>query len=167
MIEILVLYVLKRYDCSIYRISKIIETTFFALFKPSFGSLNPAIKRLEGMGCIEVSSSLTEGGKRVKRVSITSFGEKYFKNCMQTYEFTNPSNFLNDANILLFCSNILEGEDLLKFLDNLNLQCKIFINKINSGLNDSYNPLNDLQKKIVNEILFQTKKIEGICEKGQ
>ncbi len=167
MIDILALYVLKKYDCSIYRISKIIKTTFYAFFKPSFGSLNPALKRLEGMGCVESEKQMTEGGKAVLRVSITQFGEKYLKNLMQTYEFTNPSSFLNDARILLFCSNILEGEDLRIFYQNLYVQTKIFINQINEGLNDVYTPLAEEQKKVVLSVLKDAKEIEEICTKAQ
>ena len=53
MIEIAILYVLNKHDATIYRLGKIIEEYFFAYLKTSTGTINPALKRLADLGCVE------------------------------------------------------------------------------------------------------------------
>jgi hypothetical protein len=53
MIEIVILYVLNKYDCTIYRLRKLIEDLFFAYLKTTCGTVTPALKRLEKLGCVE------------------------------------------------------------------------------------------------------------------
>ena len=62
MIEIAILYVLNKYDATIYRISKIIDELFFAYLKSSSGTINPALKRLEKLGCVEYNEKMSDGG---------------------------------------------------------------------------------------------------------
>ena len=47
MIEAVILYVLDKYDATIYRVARIIDELFFAYLKSSTGTINPALKRLE------------------------------------------------------------------------------------------------------------------------
>ena len=56
MIEILILYILSKYDSTIYKVRKLIEEKFFMYASPSLGTINPALKRLETLSCVEFES---------------------------------------------------------------------------------------------------------------
>ena len=85
MIEIVILYVLNKYDSTIYRIGKIIDEMFFAYLKTSSGTINPALKRLENMGCVEYVEKMSDGGMLSKIYSITSAGKKHLGKCTYRY----------------------------------------------------------------------------------
>ena len=76
MVEILILYILSKYDATIYKIRKLIQERFFMFSKPSLGTINPALKKLEGLSCVEFESKMTDGGMLSKIYKITPFGLK-------------------------------------------------------------------------------------------
>jgi len=119
MIEIVILYILNKYDATIYRIGKIMEEFFFAYLKSSTGTLSPALKRLEKMGCVECQEKMTDGGMLSKVFSITSAGKKHLCETLQMLEFNNPYHVLNDIKIALYCSEVLSVNELISFKENL------------------------------------------------
>ena len=70
MIEILILYILTKYDCTIYKIKKLIEEKFFMYSMPSLGAVNPALKKLESLSCVEFESKMSGGGMLSKTYKI-------------------------------------------------------------------------------------------------
>ena len=61
-----------------YGISKGIRTEFSVLTSPSFGTIKPALMRLEKKGLIKSQKTLSEGGRPSVYYSITKEGEKAF-----------------------------------------------------------------------------------------
>lgn len=149
MIEIVILYVLNKYDATIYRVSKIIDELFFGYLKPSAGTLNPALKRLEKMGCVEFREKMSDGGMLSKIYSITSEGKKHLIDLLQTYTLTNPYHILNEAKILLYCSDILSINELIAFKENLLNNLELYKIKLENGMKNEYITLNDVQKNTV------------------
>ena len=90
MIEIVILYILNKYDSTIYKVGKIIDELFFGYLKTSTGTINPALKRLEKMGCVECSEKMSDGGMLSKIYSITSGGKKHLTEELQRVELNNP-----------------------------------------------------------------------------
>ncbi len=162
MSEIVILYILCRYDATIYKISKIVEELFFAFLKPSLGSLNPAVKKLEKLGCIEIEDKMSQGGMNSKICSITPYGRKYLKSLLLDFDFSNPSNLLNNARIALFCSNVLDEGEKEEFKNNIKNHLILLKAKINQGLNDPYITLDELQKKLCEQKASEIEKILDI-----
>lgn len=165
MVEILILYILNRYDATIYKIAKIIETNFFAFAKPSFGTINPALKRLEELSCVEFISKISEGGKQSKLYSITDFGKKYLKNLMADYPLQNPSSLLNSVNILLFCSDIFGGDEKKEFLKKLSNHLNLYKIEIEKKLFDPYTDFSEFQKTVLKNSYAQTDGLLAIVAK--
>ncbi|MBR1617279.1 PadR family transcriptional regulator [bacterium] len=149
MIEIIILYILNKYDCSIYRLSKIIDELFFAFQKTSAGTINPALKRLENLSCVEYRENMSEGGMKTKIYSITKAGKKHISSLLLNLEYSNPSRFLNDIKMALFCSDILSKEELKEFRENILNLMDIYKIKLEKGLKNEYIQLNELQRKTV------------------
>lgn len=149
MIEIVILYVLNRYDGSIYRIQKVIDELFFPYLKTSSGTVNPAIKRLEKMGCVDCHDKMSEGGMLTKIYSINQTGKKHLTELLQTITFTNPYYVVNDAKIALFCSSVLSVNELLTFKENLLNNLELYKIKLERGLKNEYIELDNIQKQVV------------------
>ena len=159
MIEILILYILKKHDCTIYKIVKLIDEIFFAYAKTSTGSVNPALKRLENLSCVEYKSIMTEGGMLSKIYSITSAGEKHLISLLVNYVSQNPSHILNEAKMLLYCSDILTSGELIEFKNNLRNSLELFKIKLERGLADEYAQRNDIQKRTIELSLQEAKEL--------
>lgn len=164
MLEVMILFTLKKYDCSIYRINKIIEDTFSAYAKPSLGAVNPSIKKLQNLGCITSEASISEGGKRIKTISLTQFGEKYLKSLLLSFEFSNPATFLNTAGILLCASDILNNDEKEKFFLNLLNQIIMYKKFVKDKMDKNYNITSELQEKAMNATLEYAKQLEELCK---
>ena len=119
MIEIVILYILNKYDATIYKIAKITDELFFAYLKSSQGTINPALKRLEKIGCVEYSTKMSDGGMMSKTYSITQTGKKHLSDLMLSFSDKNPYHIINEAKILLYCSDVLSVNELIEFKQNL------------------------------------------------
>ncbi len=149
MIDILILYILSKYDATIYKIRKLIEEKFFMFSTPSLGTINPALKRLESLSCVEFESKMSDGGMLSKTYKITAFGQKYLKNAICSFEFKNKSLVSNNVSILICVSDILdenEKDELYKNCLNTMLLLKA---DVNDALQNPYNMYTDTQKNII------------------
>ena len=159
MSEIVILYILCRYDATIYKISKIMGEMFFAFLKPSLGTINPAIKRLANLGCIETSDFISQGGMASKTCSITPLGRKHLKNLLLSLEFNNPAHILNNVQIAIFCSDVLDEEEKEQFKKNIQNNLILFKGSSLEALKNPYSGLSEEQKNIVNSKIDEVQKI--------
>ena len=159
MSEIVILYILAKYDATIYKISKIMEEMFFAFLKPSFGTINPAVKRLIKLGCIETEDKMSQGGMASKLCSITPIGRKHLKNLLLTLEFNHPAHILNNARIALFCIDILDDNEKEELVKNIHNHLILYKGRTLEALNNPYSNLNDDQKKISMSKVDEAQKI--------
>lgn len=159
MSEIVILYILCRYDATIYKISKIMEEMFFAFLKPSLGTINPAIKRLHNVGCIEIEDKMSDGGMASKLCSITPFGRKHLSNLLLSLELNNPAHILNYSKIALFCSDVLDEAQKKEFLNNLKNYLIVYKGRTQEALNNPYADFNEVQKNAVRANIDEAQKI--------
>ncbi len=159
MFEIVILYILNKYDATIYRICKIIDEFFFAYLKSSAGTVNPALKRLEKLGCVEYEQKTTEGGMLSKTYSITQTGKKHLSDLILNYKEKNPYHILNTAKILLYCCNVLTKEELAEFKLNLSYNLELYKIKLEKGLKNEYINLNEVQKQTVETTLKEVQEL--------
>ena len=159
MIETVILYVLNRYDATIYRIARIIDELFFAFLKSSAGTINPALKRLEKLGCVEYTEKMSDGGMLSKIYSITPEGKKYLKESLLAFTSTNPNHVLSEAKIAIFCSDFLSVGDYSEFKDNMLNNLELYKIKLQNGLKNEYITLKEIQKLSVETALEETEKL--------
>ncbi len=146
MIEIVILYILSKYDATIYRLSKIIDEYFFAYLKSSTGTISPALKRLEKLGCVSYEENMTKGGMLSKTYSITPTGKKHLTEQLLTLKEPNPYHVINTAKIAIYCSDFLSVNEIVEFKENLISVLEILKIKIEKGTSNEYVSLNELQK---------------------
>ena len=152
----MILYILNRHDATIYKIKKLIDELFFAHLKSSIGTISPALKRLEKLGCVEYSENMSDGGMKTKTYSLTMTGKEHLVNLLTTVDNQNPYHILQTAKIAIFCSDILSINEMLEFKENLKNQLELFKIKLEKGLKNEYLCLGDIQKTTVQITLKET-----------
>ena len=132
MIELLILFELNRRVLTMYGVSKAIRTDFSVLTTPSYGTIKPALNRLESNGFVKTRKNMTEGGRPSTYYSITNEGVNELKRLIIYPPQDNPIQFLPTARVKLACADILEKDDQIKML-------KALKNKAESILIDTNN----------------------------
>ena len=111
MIELLILFELNRKVLTMYGISKEIHATFSVLTTPSYGTIKPALKRLEKSGFIKSQKTFSTGGRPSVYYSITKEGNAELKNLITEAPLENPIQFLPSARIKLACADVLDSKE--------------------------------------------------------
>ena len=153
MLELLILYILNKYDCTIYKVQKLIEEMFFIFSCPSLGAINPALKRLEALGCVEYTEFMSEGGKKSKIYKITHFGLKYLKETISLFDFKNQAHMLNNAKVCISISDVLDKTQKENFNVLIKNKLNILKKDIENKLNDPYILYTDAQKNVLNSTI--------------
>ncbi len=129
MIELLILYLLNKYQLTMYAVQKKISEEFAIYTKPSFGTIKPALVRLEAKGFIISKKSFSEGGRPSVFYTITPTGMEELKRLVVARTSENPVKFLNTARIKLICSELLPAEYQLKLIEQLSVKANTIYSK--------------------------------------
>lgn len=162
MIEAVILYILNKYDATIYRVAKIIDEFFFAYLKSSSGTINPALKRLEKLGCVEYKEKMSDGGMLSKIYSITPEGKKHLKELLLSFNSVNPYHVVNEANIAIYCSDILSVSEYNEFKENMLNNLELYKIRLEKGLKNEYITLKENQKQTIEAVLEHIEKLKRL-----
>lgn len=110
MIELLILFVLTRKVLTMYGVSKEIRGDFSVMTTPSYGTIKPALKRLETSGFVKTQKTMSKGGRPSVFYSITQEGIQELKRLITLPPMENPIQFLTSARVKLACADVLEPD---------------------------------------------------------
>lgn len=119
MIELLILFELSKKVLTMYGVSKEIRADFSVLTTPSYGTIKPALNRLQNNGFIKTQKSMTSGGRPSNFYSITNEGINELKRLIAEPPLENPIQFLPMARVKLACADILDTQSQLRMLKEL------------------------------------------------
>lgn len=122
MIELLILHELSKKVLTMYGISKEIKSNFSVLTIPSYGTIKPALNRLEKLSCVKTQKTMSKGGRPSTYYSITQDGKKYLKELLLSPILENPIQFLSTARAKLVCAEILTNTEQLELFRLLKLK---------------------------------------------
>lgn len=155
MINLMILYLLLERDLTMYSIRKHIKIRFSPFTNPSFGALNPALKKLEKKGFISSSKIMSDGGKLSVFYSITNEGQKELRKLMRDAVSENPLQFISEAKVKLSCSSFLGSEDKKEMFEEIKSKAYLFKSYAQNILNDEY-----IQKDFYQKIVLDN----TVCE---
>ncbi len=155
MIELLILFIISKYETSMYGIRKKIIEQFGSYTQPSFGAIKPALKRLEMSGCINSSKTLSEGGKQFGFYSITENGITELKNLLLQEISDNPLQFFTNARIKISCASVLDNDDIQKLCLNLKTQAFTLKNTAENILGKDKNKLSFYQRLMLDNTICE------------
>lgn len=119
MIELLILFELSKKVLTMYGVSKEIRADFSVLTTPSYGTIKPALMRLEKGGFLKTQKTISEGGRPSTYYSITNEGIKELKRLIVEPPLDNPIQFLPMARIKLACADVLDDDAQMVMLREL------------------------------------------------
>lgn len=151
MIELLILYKLSKKVLTMYGISKDILKEFSVLTTPSFGTIKPALDRLEKAGCIKTQKNISKGGRRSTYYSITKDGLEMLENLLLSSMQDNPVQFLNTARVRIICSEVLGKNEQIKLFNILKLKSENIMYDIKCMLDSN---TEDYMHKMIYDNLF-------------
>ena len=153
MIELLILFELNKKTLTMYGVSKEILLDFSVLTTPSYGTIKPALTRLEKSGFLKTQKTMSSGGRPSTYYSITKAGQEELKKLIITPPVENPVQFLTNARIKLACAEILNNKEQLELIENIKY-------KAESVLIDTKNLLADSKLDFYPKMVFDNM----ICE---
>ncbi len=153
MIELLILYELSKKVLTMYGISKEIHLMFSVLTTPSYGTIKPALTRLESAGFVKTQKTMTVGGRPSTYYSITAGGLNELKKLLLAPPQDNPVQFLTSSRIKLACADVLNNEEQIDLFRKLKV-------KAENILLDTQNILNNKKPEFFPKLVFDNL----ICE---
>lgn len=124
MIELLILFELGRKVLTMYGVSKEIRSSFSVLTTPSYGTIKPALSRLEAGGFVKTQKTMSAGGRPSTYYSITKEGFEELKRLITEPPLENPVQFLTMARIKLACADVLSNEKQKKLFRQLRVKAE-------------------------------------------
>lgn len=157
MIELLILYSLSKREKTAYSIRKDIIEFFGNLSEPSFGTVHPALKRLEKGEFVLSKPDFSDGGRKSTYFSITSKGKSYAKKIFQSELSNNPAVFKTQLLSRISAISLLNKEEKEEFLKHAQDRLEIFKANLEKTIKDEYIGLDDYQKKLHEKALKEIK----------
>ena len=127
MIELLILFELNKHVLTMYGVSKEIRGDFSVLTTPSYGTIKPALRRLEQGGFVKTQKTISDGGRPSTFYSITKDGINELKRLIMEEPLENPIQFLPMARVKLACADILDKDEQLKMIGLLKTKAESVI----------------------------------------
>lgn len=124
MIELLILNELSKKVLTMYGISKEIRKSFSVLTTPSYGTIKPALRRLESSGFVKTRKSMSSGGRPSTFYSITKEGTSELKTLLLEPPLENPIQFLTSARVKIACAEILDSSERKQLFRELKNKCE-------------------------------------------
>lgn len=162
MIELLILNELAKKVLTMYGISKEIHSSFSVLTTPSFGTIKPALTRLQKAGYIKSQKTMSTGGRPSVYYSITSQGKEELIRLLLSPTQDNPIQFLTSARVRLACANYLDTKnqiELLKILKYKSESVLIDAKNLLEQSNDDY-----FRKMVYDNLACEYKNFVSLLE---
>lgn len=162
MIEILILYKLSKKVLTMYGISRDIHEDFSILTTPSFGTIKPALKRLEQANCLKTQKTMSSGGRPSTYYSITKEGLEMLENLMLSPMQDNPVQFLTTARVRIVCSEVLGKNEQILLYKMLKTKSETIMLDIKDLLNNGTILYN--QKLVLDNLYCEYKNFCSLLE---
>ena len=150
-----------------YSIQKRILDSFAPFAYPSFGTLKPALKRLEEKECLTSRKMMSDGGKLSVYYEITKNGINELKRLILEDYSDNPSMFLSYARIKLTCADCLSKEERERLFFSTKSKALQFKNSAENALKDEYKQKGkELQKQVTEAMVAMKLALRMYGKKG-
>lgn len=127
MIELLILHELNKRTLTMYGIFTEIKKEFSVYLSPSYGTIKPALKRLEKIGCFKTQKTMSSGGRPSVYYSISKEGKDKLKSLLLEEPLENPINFLSMARIKVACAEFLNNKEQIELFKLLKRKAEIIL----------------------------------------
>lgn len=138
MIELLILYSLKKRERTLYSLRSDIIEKFGSFTKPSVGTIHPALKRLLKSNTITMRNDFSQGGKKSTFYGLAMHWQKKFNDLFFVPLSDNPTNFFTELQTRIGVMSLLEDDLKETFIDDALLKLESFNLDFKNALDDEY-----------------------------
>jgi len=164
MIEMLILFILNGTQMTMYGVSKSISETFSPYTKPSFGTIKPALKRLENKGFIMSRKEMSNGGKLSAYYTTTEKGLLRLKQLISSKVSKNPVNFFAMARVKIICSSLLSSDEQYKLFSDLKTTAEVIKSGTDRLLDDKRSSITFFQRLAFDNTSLEYKNFISLLE---
>ena len=162
--EILILYILLNGQNTLYGVAKSITKGFAHITNPSFGTIQPALKRLEKKGFVSSDGFFTDGGKPYVYYNITSKGKEFLTSKIKSKLPKNPIQLVPELKIKLMCSNLLEQDERVELLKYFKTELLKLKNSAENILNSDIYTNNTEARLVLDNSLCEYQNLLSLTE---
>jgi len=162
MIELLILFELKKTVLTMYGVSKEIRGDFSVLTTPSYGTIKPALRRLESGGFVKTQKTISSGGRPSTYYTITNEGVNELKRLIVEPPLENPIQFLPMARVKLACADILDKEEQMTMIKELKKKAESII--IDAQNIMTFKDLSFYPKMVFDNLICEYKNFVSLLE---
>ena len=162
MIELLILFELKKTVLTMYGVSKEIRGDFSVLTTPSYGTIKPALRRLEAGGFVKTQKTMSSGGRPSTYYTITKEGVNELKRLIVEPPLENPIQFLPMARVKLACADILDKEEQMTMIKELKKKAESII--IDAQNIMTFKDLSFYPKMVFDNLICEYKNFVSLLE---
>lgn len=162
MIELLILRQLNKKILTMYGIFKEIKQEFSILMNPSYGTLKPALKRLENGNFIKTQKEMSSGGRPSTYYSITDKGIDRLKDLILEEPLVNPIHFLPTARMKLISAEFLNRNEQIELYKILKFKAERIAFDIKNIL--ELNSSNFHSKLVLDNLVCEYKNFISLLE---
>ena len=162
MIELLILFELNKSVLTMYGVSKEIRGDFSVLTTPSYGTIKPALRRLENNGFVKTQKTISSGGRPSTYYSITKDGVEELKRLIMEPPLENPIQFLPMARVKIACADILEPQNQLEMIRDLKTKAESIL--IDTQNLIAFKDLSFFQKMVFDNLICECKNFISLLE---
>ena len=159
MIELLIMYVVREREKTLYAIRKEIIEIFGVYTVPSIGTIHPALKRLVSLGALSLKERMSDGGKKSSYYSLTKSGLETFKKIFFSTTRDNPSLFYTNVQSRIGTMSMLNEEEKVKFVKEVLKKIELYSLEIESKLKDEFIELDYYQVQMLKRSLSEFKTL--------
>ena len=138
MIELLILYSLKKRERTLYSLRSDIIEKFGSFTKPSVGTIYRALKRLLKSNTITMRNDFSQGGKKSTFYGLAMHWQKKFNDLFFVPLSDNPTNFFTELQTRIGVMSLLEDDLKETFIDDALLKLESFNLDFKNALDDEY-----------------------------
>ena len=164
MIEVLILYTIRKREKTIYSIRKEIFEIFGVYTKPSIGTIHPALKRLLKSGAVSLNERMSNGGKKSSYYSITPKGIEAFQELFFETSSDNPSLFYTQLFTRIGALDFLPVEARKLFIKESIRKIKLIQYESEEKLKDEFLELTSFQRQILEKTKLSMSSLESFIE---
>lgn len=125
MIDLLILYTLIKGPNSFYGIKKFVDFAFLPFISISYGSIHPALTKLEENGFISVDKKISRGGQRRSSYKINAKGKVKFSELMEKELPQSPQQAKQLSDIKIMLLDEVEQESKAIIIKDIIRFCEI------------------------------------------
>lgn len=164
MIELLILYSLKKRERTLYSLRSDIIEKFGYFTKPSIGTLHPALKRLLKANVVEIRNNFSQGGKKSTFYSLSLHWQKKFNDLFFTPLSDNPTLFFTELQSRISVMSILDNELKETFIQDALIKLESFNLDLQNALDDEYISYDKYQLSLLKKNIDDIKNYKTLLE---